>query len=99
MIWLLCGLFFLMINRFIYCFISTIPLSFQMRVFIIISPFLLQHCILDVLERGADQLTIRYMEKKHVSKEEKYIGHLEIQDIKLDTTLRLYFMLSHLGMD
>lgn len=47
---------------------STIPLSCQMRVFILISPFLLQHCILDVLEGGADQLTTRYMEKKHVSK-------------------------------
>ena len=71
-----------------------------MRVFIVISPVLLQNYILDVLKRGADQLTLRSVEKKHVSKKRnKYTGHLEIQDMKLDASLVWYLRLPHLEMD
>lgn len=75
-------------------------LSLQTRVFIVISPFLLQNYIWDVLKRGADQLTLRSVEKKHVSKKRnKYTGHLEIQDMKLDASLVWYLRLPHLEMD
>ena len=100
MIWLLCGLFFFFLMILIKVFVALylLFLSLQMRVFIVISPVLLQNYILDVL-RGADQLTLRSVEKKHVSKKNKYTGHLEIQDMKLDASLVWYLRLPHLEMD
>ena len=53
-------------------FFYTYSFSFQVRVFIVVRPSLLQHCILHVLEGGANKLTLGSMEKKHVS------DHLEI---------------------
>lgn len=62
-----------------------------MRVFIVVILFLLQHYILDVLEgeKVSWLLAHRSMDKKR-PKEEKYVDHLEIQDIKLDVTIGWY---------
>ena len=92
--------FFLMILIKVFVALYLLFLSLQTRVFIVISPFLLQNYIWDVLKRGADQLTLRSVEKKHVSKKRnKYTGHLEIQDMKLDASLVWYLRLPHLEMD
>lgn len=99
MIWLLCGLFKKMINKksssLFYIYYSSLS---GWELFIVISPFLLQHCILHVLERGRP--TDCYIcGEETCLKEEKYTDRLEIQDIKLDGSLVWYLRLPHLEMD
>lgn len=57
--------------------------------------------MLDVLKEGTDKWTLHsqiYGEQTR-PKEEKYIGHVDTQDIKQGATNRIVLYLHHVGMD